>query len=106
MSEPAEDYESSPGPSGNWVLWGVAVCVAILVGVGVFGKRGVLRAYQVQQQKLALEDEIRGLRQEGQALRHEISRLHNDKGYIAQLARTELGMVRDNEIVSQFPATH
>lgn len=85
-------------------LWGSFALLALLIGFAVFGDRGIVRAYHVYHQKLELESQIRQLGQEGATLRREIAQLKmKDGAYVEHVARTELGMVRDNELVYQFP---
>ena len=42
------------------------------------------------------------LEEENQKLKEEVKRLQNDKRYIEEVARKELGMVKEGEIIYQF----
>ena len=42
------------------------------------------------------------LERENQKLREEVKRLKSDKRYIEEIARKELGMVKEGEIIYQF----
>lgn len=74
-----------------------------MLGLAVFGEKGLLRALQFKKQKEALEQEMSQLEATNAALRLEIDKLRNDRRYIEGIARKELGMVRADEMVYQFP---
>jgi len=74
-----------------------------MLGYAVFGERGVIRIVQAEKQKQRLEAELVALQQEQQELREEIDRLKHDKDYWEQLARKNLGMVREGELIYHIP---
>jgi cell division protein FtsB len=76
--------------------------ILILLGLALFGDKGVLRALQAGRQKAKLEDRVRELEAANADLRKQIDALRNDPRTIENLARKELGMVKDDEIVYQF----
>lgn len=82
-----------------WLL----VLVLLMLGFALLGDRGVLRAMQSWQHREDLVGQMALLHQDQQRLREEIRRLRSDRDYWEQLARKELGMVREGEIVYQFP---
>ncbi|MBW2477050.1 MAG: septum formation initiator family protein [Deltaproteobacteria bacterium] len=77
--------------------------VLVLLGFAFFGDRGVLFLLKIAQQKAALIAELEEVNSLNNSLNSEIRALRNDRHYIERLARTELGMVRDDELVFQFP---
>jgi len=83
-------------------IWLLIVIVAML-GYAVFGERGVIRIIKAERQKQQLEAELAALHQEQQQLREEIDRLKHDKDYWEQLARKNLGMVREGELIYHLP---
>jgi cell division protein FtsL len=74
----------------------------LLLGFALFGDRGILRALQAGRQKAALQEEVRQLEAANAELRQEIESLRNDRRYLEAIARKELGMVKDDELVYQF----
>jgi cell division protein FtsL len=74
----------------------------LLLGFALFGDRGILRALQAGRQKAALQEEVRQLEEANAELRQEIESLRNDRRYLEAIARKELGMVKDDELVYQF----
>jgi len=86
---------------GHLNLWPLALVVLIL-GFAFFGDRGILHMLKLSGQKADLMREITAAEADNQALRSEINSLRSDRRYIERVARTELGMVRDDELVFQF----
>lgn len=78
--------------------------ILLLLGLAVFGDKGLLRALQFRRQQAELELRLRELEQTNAALRKEIEALRSDRRRIEAIARKELGLVRDDELIYQFPA--
>jgi cell division protein FtsB len=74
----------------------------LLLGFALFGDRGILRALQAGRQKAALQEVVRQIEAANAELRQEIESLRNDRRYLEAIARKELGMVKDDELVYQF----
>lgn len=85
-------------------LWPLAI-VFLILGFAVFGDRGLLHLHKMTMQKTALATELAETESRNEELREQIVRLRGDRAYIERLARTELGMVRDDEVVFQFTGT-
>lgn len=81
--------------------WLVLIVLAMLA-FALLGDRGVFRALQSYNHKQELELQLRELEQEQQRLREEIRLLRKDRDHWEQLARKELGMVREGELIYQF----
>jgi cell division protein FtsB len=67
-----------------------------------FGERGFLHLYQVDHEREARLERIKKLEQENKELLEEIERLRKNKEYVESLARRELGLVREGEILYRF----
>lgn len=78
--------------------------VLLLLGFALFGDKGILRAIQLNRQKTSLQAELHRMEEANSALREEIKSLRSDHRYIEDIARRELGMVKPDELVYQFPA--
>lgn len=74
----------------------------LLLGFAFFGDRGILRALQASRQRAALQEEVKQREASNAELRQEIESLRNDRRYLEAIARKELGMVKDDELVYQF----
>ena len=86
---------------GKHYVWPLAL-VVLFLGFAFLGDRGILHMFQISSQKALLLDKIAESEARNESLRQEISALRNDRNYIERIARTELGMVRDDELVFQF----
>ncbi len=92
---------------GRLPLWPFTL-IALLLGVALFGDRGVVHMLRLNTQKAELLAEVAAVEHQATTLREEIQALHSDRRTIERIARTELGMVREDELVFQFtsrPAT-
>lgn len=96
---------NSPRPSPRRLPIVPVLLALLLLGFALFGERGILRALQASRQKAALQEEVRQLEAANAELRQEIESLRNDRRYLEAIARKELGMVKDDELVYQFRST-
>jgi cell division protein FtsB len=99
---PMAATEPSPSSSLRRAPWWAVVIIAALVALALFGDKGVLRALQANRQKSALGAEVKTQEAANGELRRQIEALRNDPRTIENLARKELGMVKDDELVYQF----
>jgi cell division protein FtsB len=81
----------------------VVVCIlGPLLGWLIFGERGLLHLYRAELERQEYIEKIRQLSEQNQIMLHEIEKLKNNMEYIEYLARTELNMVKKNEIIYKF----
>ncbi|ALC17542.1 cell division protein FtsB [Desulfuromonas soudanensis] len=92
----------NPPPPRTIQLWPLLL-VLLMLGFALFGEKGVLRVIQSGRQKAVLKEEVRRLEEVNSALRQEIEALRSDRRYIENIARRELGMVKQDELIYQFP---
>jgi len=93
--------QTSRPDGGRLNLWPLAL-VVLLLGFALFGERGIMHMLKLTGQKAVLSEKLAVFETHNEELRAEISALRNDRNYIERIARTELGMVRDGELVFQF----
>lgn len=78
-------------------------CAAALFAAWVgFGDRGIVHLRGLETEREARLERIRALGRENQSLMEEIQRLRTDVHYIEKVARRELGLIRDNEVIYRF----
>jgi cell division protein FtsB len=90
----------------KWKTWkfpliAMGILIIILAWLA-FGERGLVRLYQTEVERQAHIERIRELAEENQALLEEIERLRTDMSYIESVARRELNLIRENEVVYRF----
>ena len=67
-----------------------------------FGERGFIHLYRMEKDRRAHLERIREVEKQNHELLEEIKRLRTDKGYLESMARKELGLVKDDEILYRF----
>jgi cell division protein FtsB len=81
----------------------VFLFVAILLFAWLnFGRNGLAELYKMQKEKERCLSVLRDLREANEHLSAEIRRLRGDPKYLESVARKELGLVRENEIIYRF----
>jgi cell division protein FtsB len=83
------------------LLLGGIVLVA-LMGLAIWGDGGFQTLWHTRREVSELSLEVETIEQENARLRTEIDRLRHDPDYIERIAREELGLIRDGEIVIEF----
>ena len=81
---------------------GIVLLFSFLFVIGL-GDRGAVDLYQLHLRKVGLGKSNLDLENKNRALRHIIERLKNDREFVEYIARTELGMVREDEVVVIHP---
>ena len=69
-----------------------------------YGESGFVHLYQTKVEREASLERIRVLSEENQALLEEIHRLRTDMSYVESLAREQLNLVKENEVIYRFGA--
>jgi cell division protein FtsB len=82
----------------------VLVVAVIGAPVLIFAPQGLPRLRALQRELASVEEENGDLRRDIEALRGRVSRLRDDPGALERLARDNLGLVRQSEVVFQFRA--
>ncbi|MBW1721124.1 MAG: septum formation initiator family protein [Deltaproteobacteria bacterium] len=67
-----------------------------------FGEGGFVRLYRMEKEREAYVQRLRKLEEENRRLLEEIDRMRNDKEYVESVARRELNLVKDDEILYRF----
>lgn len=79
-----------------------AVLLAALLGSCIFGSGGLLDLRRLQAERAALGEEAFRLLGKNDDLRQRILRLRRSDRVLERLARQELGLVREGEIIYRF----
>jgi cell division protein FtsL len=67
-----------------------------------FGEKGILHLLRLKRELTRIQEENQRAEEENQRLREEVKRLQQEKRYIEEIARRELGMVKEGEVIYQF----
>src|SRR5512143_3901023 len=84
------------------VLWLMMVFLLLVGCLTFFGEKGILGLLRLRKEVTRIKEINSRLEEENQKLKEEVKRLQSDKRYIEEIARKELGMVREREIIYRF----
>ena len=102
------DICDSNGIMSDWLenparlLLGLLFIIILIACLTLFGERGLLRLHRMQEELMELAEENKSLAAENRALEREIMQLRSDRDYLEKLAREELGLIREGEVVYHF----
>ncbi len=80
-----------------------AGCLVFILFFTVFGDKGLLRIFELKQDKNKMEARLSDSRTDNEKLKREIAALKSDRRYLESIARKDFGLVRSNEVIYQFP---
>lgn len=86
----------------RWFLYGFSILLISLSLFTIFGDRGLLHLWRLWGEKRTLDERNFHLQRENELLRERIHRLRHDNLYLEKIAREDLGLVREGEIVYRF----
>jgi len=71
-----------------------------------FGDKGMVHFFRLQKELIRIKETNVNMEEENRKLREEVRRLQHEKRYIEEIARRELGMVKEGEMIYQFDSTN
>ncbi len=81
----------------------VLLCFAVPIAGWIwYGEGGMVRLCRTEVERQVCLDRIRKLVAENQALIEEVHRFRTDMTYVESVARTELNLIRENEVIYRF----
>ena len=81
-----------------------AGCLTFILFFTVFGDKGLLRIFELKQDKSKIEAHLAESKSDNEKLKYEIIALKSDRRYLESIARKDFGLVRSNEVIYQFPS--
>lgn len=95
---------STLGRALAWMLpFGLLLVSIVSVPLGILDEQGLPRYRALRAERAEVERTNDRLRREVHLLEREVQALRSDPNAIEQIARDELGMIRDDEMLFQFP---
>jgi cell division protein FtsL len=67
-----------------------------------FGEKGIFHLLHLRKELIRIKETNKKMDEENLKLKEEVKRLQQDKRYIEEIARKELGMVKEGEVIYQF----
>lgn len=87
-----------------WLLpFGLLVMAIVAVPLRILDEQGLPRYRLLEQELREVDAQNQRLEREVRDLTRDVEALRSDPAAIERIARDELGMVRDEELVFQFP---
>lgn len=80
----------------------VVISLLILGSLTFFGEKGIFNLLRLRKEVVRIKEKNSQLEGENQRLKEEIKKLQSDRRYIEEIARKELGMVKEGEIIYRF----
>ena len=80
----------------------ILISLLILGSLTFFGEKGIFNLLLLRKEVVRIKEKNLRLEEENQKLKEEVKRLQSDKRYIEEIARKELGMVKEGEIIYRF----
>jgi len=84
------------------VLFLVLFLFLILGFFTFLGDKGIFHLLRLQKEVARIKETNVKMEEENRKLREEVTRLQREKRYIEEIARRELGMVKEGEVIYQF----
>jgi len=78
----------------------------LLLTVTVFGQRGLLHMTRLKEEVKRFEASNQKLQEENITLKKQIEQLKNDRRHLEDLARDELGLAKENELIYDLKKKH
>ena len=82
---------------------GLLLMASVVIPLKLWDGQGLDRVRRLERELEELKEGNAQIQRENDALRNEIRAFHSDPTYMEKVARDELGMVGENEIIYQFP---
>ncbi|MDY6988234.1 MAG: septum formation initiator family protein [Thermodesulfobacteriota bacterium] len=80
------------------IVGGIMILLGFLVVIGL-GDRGAVDLYDLRQERDRLQRGNTELEEKNQQRYRTVQRLRNDMDFVEDIARTELGMTKEDEVV-------
>lgn len=103
MAQTEPVLQKKPASNIWFVIASIAGCGLLLTAI--FGGHGLMRWLQADQDKKTLTAELEKIQEQNTRTRREIDALMRNGKYIETIARRDLGMVKADEIIYQFPSS-
>src|SRR3970282_2221530 len=91
--------------SQRGLIYVFSALLIILSLFTTFGERGMLHLWRLWEEKKKLDEKNFLLDKENEILRERIYRLRHDNLYLEKIAREDLGLVRQGEIIYRFASS-
>lgn len=86
------------------INYSLVLVLALMLSFLAFGEWGLVHYWRLSEERRSLEKQSQTLQKHNEVLREKIYRLRKDDRYLEKVAREELGLAKDGEIIYRFPS--
>ena len=90
--------------SQHVINYGLMAALALMLFFLVFGEWGLVHYQRLAEERRSLEERSQALQRENELLREKIYRISKDDRYLEKIAREDLGLAKEGEIIFLFPS--
>lgn len=77
-------------------------CILVVWYFAFFGEKGVIKIIRLKRERDRIIADVSRMQEENKRLQEEIRRLREDPRYLESVARRDLGLIKENEILFIF----
>ena len=88
---------------GQLTIFAAVFGLVMLLLMGVLGNLGLVDLIRLRKERVRIQDANSQLESENQVLARKIYRLKNDRQYIENIVRQELGVVGNEDLIIKLP---
>ncbi len=88
---------------GRLTIFAAVFGLVMLLLMGVLGNLGLVDLIRLRKERVRIQDANSQLESENQVLARKIYRLKNDRQYIENIVRQELGVVGNEDLIIKLP---
>lgn len=86
----------------KWVSILLIGCILVVWYFAFFGEKGVIKIIRLKRERDRIIADVSRMQEENTRLQEEIRRLREDPRYLESVARRDLGLIKENEILFIF----
>ena len=86
----------------KWLSMFLIGLILLVWFFALFGEKGVIKIIQLRRERDRILADVSRIQEENKMLQEEIKRLRDDPRYLESVARRDLGLIKENEILFIF----
>jgi cell division protein FtsB len=89
-------------PRGKGLILLLVGLILLVWYFSLFGEKGLIKIIQLRRERDRIVADVSRMEEENKKLQEEIKRLREDSRYLESVARRDLGLIKENEILFIF----
>jgi cell division protein FtsB len=100
--EVGAEMSSAPTLKRKWLSILLIGLILLVWYFSLFGEKGVIKIIRLRRERNRIIADVNRMQEENERLQEEIRRLREDSRYLESVARRDLGLIKENEILFIF----